>query len=223
MVQYKVTYFDGRGSAEIIRQIFVLADQEFEDVRLSQEEWPMHKSEMPFGQMPVLEVDGKQLGQSLAIVRFLARKFGFAGKSPFEEALVDSIADQWKDFIHEVQPCLLIVLGFAEGDLEKVAKEQFLPSSRKFFEYMTKFLRESFFEYMTKFLRESKSGYLVGDSLTFADLYLAESSAEFAKKIPALYDGFAEVKAHADKAHAEKVRSIPALKNWIETRPKTKF
>ncbi|EYC01089.1 hypothetical protein Y032_0110g154 [Ancylostoma ceylanicum] len=161
---------------------------------------------MPFGKMPVLEVDGKQLAQSFAIVRFLARKFGFAGRSPFEEALVDSIADQWKDFINEVQPCLLTVLGIADGDLEKVAKEQFLPASRKFFGFMT------------KFLKESKSGYLVGDSLTFADLYLAETSAEFAKKIPALYGGFPEV-----KAHAEKVRSNPALKKWIETRPETKF
>jgi len=30
----------------------------------------------PFGQMPVLEVDGVKLGQSYAIARFLARKFG---------------------------------------------------------------------------------------------------------------------------------------------------
>ncbi|KIH50854.1 glutathione S-transferase protein [Ancylostoma duodenale] len=76
MVHYKLTYFNGRGTAEIIRQVFVLAGQEYEDVRLSFEEWPKHKAEMPFGQIPVLEVDGKQLAQSIAIVRFLARKFG---------------------------------------------------------------------------------------------------------------------------------------------------
>ncbi|RCN48921.1 glutathione S-transferase protein [Ancylostoma caninum] len=197
MVHYKLTYFDGRGAAETIRQLFVLAGQEYEDVRLSRDEC-LNTRMMPFSQMPVLEVDGKQLAQSFAIVRFLARKFG--------EALVDSIADQYKDFTMEVLPCLVVLLGFAEGDLEKLTEEVLLPA------------REKFFGCITKFLKESKSGYLVGDSLTFADLYVAEISAEFDKRFPKIYDGFPEV-----KAHAEKVRSIPALKRWIETQPETKF
>ncbi|KAL6736886.1 glutathione S-transferase protein [Ancylostoma duodenale] len=206
MVHYKLTYFDATGAAEVIREIFAIAGQDFEDVRLSREEWPKHKDEMPFGQMPVLEVDGKQLAQSFAIARFLARKFGLAGNCPFEEALVDSIADQYRDFINEVRPCLMVLIGYAEGDLEKLTKELLLPSCEKFFGFMT------------KFLKKSNSGYLVGDSLTYADLYLAETSVELAKKFPTIYDGFPEV-----KAHAEKVRSNPALKKWIETRPETKI
>ncbi|KAK6029904.1 hypothetical protein OSTOST_03981, partial [Ostertagia ostertagi] len=59
--------------------------------------------------------------------------------------------------------------------------------------------------------------YLVGDSLTWVDL-LVSDIATWSKKYPTLYDGFPEM-----KAHAEKIRSIPALKKWISSRPDTYF
>ncbi|KAK5974147.1 Glutathione S-transferase [Trichostrongylus colubriformis] len=76
MAQYKLTYFNGRGAAEIIRQLFVVAEKDYEDIRISGEDWPKHKAAMPFGQMPVLDVDGKKLGQSYSIARYLAKQFG---------------------------------------------------------------------------------------------------------------------------------------------------
>jgi len=36
----------------------------------------VYASGAPFGQMPFLEMDGKKLGQTYAIARHLARKFG---------------------------------------------------------------------------------------------------------------------------------------------------
>ncbi|VDP16736.1 unnamed protein product [Heligmosomoides polygyrus] len=148
MVHYKLTYFNGRGLAEIIRQVngfslFVVAKQDYEDVRLSFEEWPKHKDEMPFGQMPVLEVDGKKLCQSHAIGRYLARKFGYAGKSEFEQAAVDSIMDESKDFLLEVRPYFRTLLGFEKGDLETLVKEAVLPARDKFFPLFTKFLKNN--------------------------------------------------------------------------------
>ncbi|WKX93333.1 hypothetical protein Q1695_010968 [Nippostrongylus brasiliensis] len=205
MVHYKLTYFVFRGLAEVIRELFALAGQEYEDVRYTFEEWPQHKNEMPFGQMPVLEVDGKQLSQSRAIARYLARQFGYAGKNAYEEAVVDSIADQGADFFNEVRPYFRAAIGVEKGDVEALERDVLRPGAQKFFTYMT------------NFLKNNKSGFLVGDSLTWADLYLA-NFADLLGKAPTLYDGFPEV-----KAHAEKVRSIPAIKKWIETRPKSEF
>lgn len=34
---------------------------------------------MPFGQVPIFEVDGKVLTQSITIARYLARQHGLAG------------------------------------------------------------------------------------------------------------------------------------------------
>jgi glutathione S-transferase len=48
---------------------------------------------MPLGQMPVLEVDGVKLPQSITICRFLAKQFQLAGKDNFEQAKADAVVD----------------------------------------------------------------------------------------------------------------------------------
>lgn len=54
-------------------------------------------SATPFGQVPVLEVDGKAVNQSAAICRYLAKQVGILGKSDWDaleaDAVVDTITD----------------------------------------------------------------------------------------------------------------------------------
>ncbi|GMS85835.1 hypothetical protein PENTCL1PPCAC_8010, partial [Pristionchus entomophagus] len=94
----KLIYSNNKGRAEVARQLFHLAGVPFEDFRIPPSDWSSIKAKTPFGQVPVLEVDGKQLPQSFAINRYLAKQFGFAGASSFEAAWVDAIADQLKDY-----------------------------------------------------------------------------------------------------------------------------
>lgn len=95
MPAYKLYYFNLRGRAELARLLFAHAGVEYEDVRFDRDsEWPTtYKPKMPFGQCPVLEVDGKMLAQSHTIGRYLARKFGLAGKDEWEQAQADMYAD----------------------------------------------------------------------------------------------------------------------------------
>ncbi|GMR35086.1 hypothetical protein PMAYCL1PPCAC_05281, partial [Pristionchus mayeri] len=93
MPAYKLYYFGIRGLGELVRQTLTLAGVEFEDIRV--DNWKEFKGQTPFGQMPVLEVDGKQIPQSFAIARYVAKLHGLAGKTPFEAAWIDAIADQW--------------------------------------------------------------------------------------------------------------------------------
>jgi len=107
MPQYKLIYFNLRGRAELARLIFHYAGQEFEDVRLEygddlpskSPEWTKIRSDMPFLQVPVLEVDGVALGQSHTIGRYLARKFNIAGRDDMEEAQADMYVDHVYDLI----------------------------------------------------------------------------------------------------------------------------
>ncbi|KHJ85156.1 glutathione S-transferase protein [Oesophagostomum dentatum] len=243
MVHYKLLYFNGRGNGECARQIFAVAGQQYEDVRLTHEQFaPMKPSRMlssvlinkinkmdsadlPFGQVPVLEVDGKQLAQSAAIARYLARQYGLAGADPFEEALVDSLADQYADYRVEVKPYVYTLLGFMKaGDLDKLKKEVMMPGRDKFLGFITKFLKKSksgklpIIPTACALLNIVSIGFLVGDKVTWVDLLISEHMADMSARIPEFLDGFPEV-----KAHMEKVRSIPALKKWIETRPDTPF
>ncbi|CAF1248475.1 unnamed protein product [Didymodactylos carnosus] len=99
MSTYKLYYFNGRGRAEIIRLIFAQAGQKYEDIRYEHADWPNHKHEMPLGQMPVLEVDGQKIPQSMTIARFLAKQFNLAGKNNLEQAKVDSVIDTIGDLM----------------------------------------------------------------------------------------------------------------------------
>jgi prostaglandin-H2 D-isomerase / glutathione transferase len=82
MPDYKLTYFDFKGRAELIRLIFAYNNQKYEDKRLKytradhDKEWLDLKPNTPFEKLPILEVhleDGsvKTLAQSLAIGDFL--------------------------------------------------------------------------------------------------------------------------------------------------------
>lgn len=42
--KYRLTYFDSRGRGEVIRLIFKVADEEFEDRRMKMEDWSTIKS-----------------------------------------------------------------------------------------------------------------------------------------------------------------------------------
>lgn len=89
MVHFKLIYFNARGRAEVIRYILAYVGHKYEDYRVSQNDWQLMKTKTVFGQLPVLEIsDGTstvQLGQSMAIVRFLGNHFKLNGINELEQ------------------------------------------------------------------------------------------------------------------------------------------
>uniref|UniRef100_H2WIW6 glutathione transferase n=1 Tax=Caenorhabditis japonica TaxID=281687 RepID=H2WIW6_CAEJA len=210
MPSYKLTYFDARGLGEAARLLFHLADVPFEDFRVSHDDgsWLKIKDSTPFGQTPVLYVDGQAIPQSAAINRYLAKKFGYAGKTAEEQAWADAIVDQFKDFFYVAMRPLIVAIrgGESEEAIAKIRKEVFLPG------------RDTYFKILNDILEKSKSGFLVGDGLTYADLSVADNLTTLEK------NGLANLAEHPKLAALrEKVYTQEKLKAWIASRPDTQF
>ena len=74
---YRLTYYASPGRADPIRLAFAAAGIAFEDRRLAGDALTSGRDAgtiaAPFGQFPVLEVDGDAIGQSCAILRYVGR------------------------------------------------------------------------------------------------------------------------------------------------------
>lgn len=57
-----------------------------------------HVSAMPFGQVPILEIDGKVYHQTLPICRYLAKQFNIGGKTDLDALEIDAIVNSIHDF-----------------------------------------------------------------------------------------------------------------------------
>lgn len=80
--KFKLLYFEDRGSADLIKLLFSIADQQYDSVQIKQSEWSTYKPFMPFEQLPVLVInDDIRIAQTNAICRFLANLFNLEGKS----------------------------------------------------------------------------------------------------------------------------------------------
>jgi glutathione S-transferase len=184
--------------------ILAAAGVAFEDIRIEWSQWPALKSSTPFNQLPMLEVDGVKISQSKTIARYLAVKFGFAGKDDLERAQADMIVDAVDDICYDV------------------GSAYFVPDAGSKAELMDKLTNEKipyFFTRLEMLLKENQGGdcYFVGDSMTWADIVFADLCVWLASL------GFTIALEHFPKLAALKTRveSVPGIAEWIKKRPVT--
>ncbi|CAJ0952702.1 unnamed protein product, partial [Mesorhabditis belari] len=206
---YTFHYFPLRAVGEPVRQLFKIAGKDFEDKRITFEEWMADvKPTMPFNQLPVLELeDGTMIAQSAAIARYLGKEFGILwGKNNLEAAKVDGFIDLYKDYYNEIRQFYYTALGVLQGNLDELYESVLVPAADKFFA-----LVEGRIE-------KEGHGYLVGSEISYADLVVCDHMVtlnnlrpEYLKKHPKL------------AGYQEKVYSHPALKKWLDERPEDKM
>jgi glutathione S-transferase len=95
-------YFGGRGLADQIRWMLAYTDVSFAQRVVGTRERFVNlrdSGQLAFGQLPLLQIDGLELVQSQAIVRYLARRANITGKDAQEELQCDMIAEAILDLI----------------------------------------------------------------------------------------------------------------------------
>ncbi|ULT87917.1 hypothetical protein L3Y34_007238 [Caenorhabditis briggsae] len=143
----------------------------------------------------------------MAIIRYLANQFGYAGKSPEEKAWVDAIVNQYKDFMSAFMQFVLAQHnGKPAMEVERLKIEVYAPA------------KETYLNILNGLLEKSKSGFLVGNGLTFADLVVVENLFSLEKN-----QHFVAAEHPILLALKEKIYGIPAIKQYVESRPDTQF
>ncbi len=103
MPHYKLTYFDfdgGRG--EPVRIAFHAAGINFEDHRISFEEFMKTRSAMRFTCAPVLEIDGIEVTQSNSMLRYVGKLAGLYPEDDLQALYCDEAMDAVEDLLHQV-------------------------------------------------------------------------------------------------------------------------
>lgn len=155
MSKFKLTYFDfdgGRG--EPIRIAFHAAGVDFEDHRISFEEFMKTRGDMRFTCSPELEVDGVTVTQSNSMLRYVGKMAGLYPEDNLQALYCDEAMDAVEDLLHQ------IVQSFGlEGDELKAAREKLVDG------WITVFAKG-----LAEILERGGGEYFADNRLTVADL-----------------------------------------------------
>jgi len=195
----KLTYFDMEGRGEPVRLAFFIGDIEFEDHRVSHPQWPTLKPTTPWGALPILEVNGKVLAQSSAILRYVGRLTGLYPTDNWAASQVDEILDAVEDVVQILSPTFRMPDG-----PEKVAKRKELADGPL----------SVFLGHLEKRLLATGGKFFVGDQLSIADLKFLGLLRTFASGrldgIPTTYTD----RWPALKAYHQSIMAHPKVKAW---------
>ena len=158
----KLVYFNLYGRAECTRMLLTHAKVEFEDVRIERPDWPQYKqdhaAELEWGQMPALYHDGKEINQSISILKYVGRIYGYYPADPYDAWRVDSFHDALNDLLNAM------IKARFETDAEKQKELNAALIATTFPQTLAKFEK--------RLVANTSQHFLVGDKLTTIDFQM---------------------------------------------------
>lgn len=151
----KIIYFDIRGRAEAIRLLLEDVGVDYEDVRVSREEWPEMRPTTPFGRVPIYREGSLEIPETYAILNHLGRQHGLLGVDRASRIRCDVTVEAFRDYGNRVATVFGALSGASDEARAAFVQEE-LPDRMAALE---------------SFYTEGKAGtgFWAGESATVAD------------------------------------------------------
>ncbi|MDJ0906693.1 MAG: glutathione S-transferase family protein [Woeseiaceae bacterium] len=202
MPDYKLTYFDfpgGRG--EPIRIAFHAAGIDFDDHRISFDEFLQTREQMRFSCAPVLHIDGVAVTQSNAMLRFVGRQANLYPEDATQALYCDEAMDAVEDLLHQV----VFTFGL-EGDALKAARQKLVDGWLTIF---VKGLGE---------VLERGGDYIADNRLTVADLKVyVQTRSLRSGTLDHVPTDLVDTLAPNLVAHEERIANDPVVTGYYES------
>jgi len=197
MPQLKLSYFDFHGGrAEPIRLALAIGGVAFEDHRFTFPEFAEVRKTVPFGQVPVLHVDGVQVTQSDAMLRYAGKLSGLYPTDTYQALLCDEVAYVVEEASVKLGPSFSM-----KGDEQKAARVALVNGS------MPKYLG-----WLQSQLAAHGGEYFADNRLTVADLKVfVDVRGLNSGRLDHVPTDLVEQVAPALNAHMQRIAQLPAV------------
>ena len=221
--EIKVTYFDMKATpGEKLRLALALTvgKKGFVDDRIPFGSWPAVKEERKpkYGQMPIVEVDGKSFYQSGAMLRFFGSTLGDGSLYPVDDCTACQKIEEMLGLADDLQrawnPSLYIGMRPAylghPGDMAADAKAAKVKAMRE------AFMKDEWPKYMAFIEAELKAtgAFIAGPKITIADCQLYPQLAYFTRGVADYVPTTCFDKYPVVKAYLARVAAVPAISEF---------
>ncbi|MBA5606165.1 glutathione S-transferase family protein [Duganella sp. FT3S] len=200
MPQLKLTYFDFHGGrGEPARLALHIGGIPFEDHRFAFPEFAELRKSTPFGQVPVLHVDGVQVSQCDAILRYVGKLAGLYPTDPFQALLCDEVTYVVENANDKISPTYRMT-----GEEQKAARLALVNGS------MPVYLR-----WLEAQLLAHGGDYFADHRLTIADLKVFVDVRNLnSGRLDHVPTDLVQSVAPALNAHQQRIAATPAIQAY---------
>ncbi len=200
MPQLKLSYFDFHGGrGEPARLAMAIGGIAFEDHRFSFPEFPEVRKTSPFGQVPVLFVDGVAITQCDSINRYVGKLSGIYPTDPYQALLCDEVM-----FVVEEASVKLGPTFRMSGEEQKAARLALVNGSIP-----------HYLSWLQDKLKVAGGEYFADGRLTIADLKVfVDVRGLNSGRLDHIPTDLVDKVAPALNAHMQRVASTPAVADY---------